>query len=102
MILFPFQSFASFVASKICSAEAGASWCCCGQTFKEHSAVHKHVARAHAAEVQQLAQTAFQASLSQLAEEEQTQRLNGREAEEADVSVWIPDVSHVPAELLKK
>uniref|UniRef100_A0A3P9L757 Thiosulfate sulfurtransferase/rhodanese-like domain-containing protein 2 n=2 Tax=Oryzias latipes TaxID=8090 RepID=A0A3P9L757_ORYLA len=95
------KSFASFVASKICSAEAGASWCCCGQTFTEPSAVHKHVARAHAAEVQQLAQTAFQASLSQLAEEEQTQRLNGREAEEADVSVWIPDVSHVPAEQLK-
>lgn len=92
-----------FVASKNCSTEGRASWCCCGQTFTEHSAVHKHVARAHAAEVQQLAQTAFQALLSQLAEEERTQRLKGHqeEEEEVDFSVWIPDVSHIPAEQLK-
>ncbi|XP_036069968.1 thiosulfate sulfurtransferase/rhodanese-like domain-containing protein 2 [Oryzias melastigma] len=97
------KSFAMFVASKNCSTEGRASWCCCGQTFTEHSAVHKHVARAHAAEVQQLAQTAFQALLSQLAEEERTQRLKGHqeEEEEVDFSVWIPDVSHIPAEQLK-
>ncbi|XP_013882781.1 thiosulfate sulfurtransferase/rhodanese-like domain-containing protein 2 [Austrofundulus limnaeus] len=92
------KSFAAFVASKrkdTCGA-GSASWSCCGRTFGEHAAVHKHVAQAHGAELQQLARASC---------EHLPQQLEGdaeRPQDEAvDVSEWIPDVSHVPEERLQ-
>lgn len=98
------QSFAAFVASKRDDSQedGGASWCCCGQTFKEHPAIHKHVARAHDAEIKQLTQTTYQHLLSQLEEELEEQKPNGSEDESVDVSVWIPDTSHISVEQLHK
>lgn len=97
------QSFAAFVASKRkdCCETGSTSWGCCGQTFNEHSAVHKHVAKAHNADVQQLTQAAAEHLLKQLEGETERQQLNGQKEEDKDVSAWIPDISHVPEEQLK-
>lgn len=79
------------------------SWCCCGQTFKEHSAIHKHVAWTHDTEIQQLTHAAYEHLLSQLEEEEpETQQTNEREAEPVDISAWIPETSHISEEQLQK
>lgn len=86
-------------------SEEGAvtSWCCCGHTFKEHPAIHKHVARTHDSEIKQLTQATYECLLRQLEEEPEAQQPNRQEAkEEVDVSVWIPDVSHVSEEQLQK
>ncbi|KAM6924256.1 thiosulfate sulfurtransferase/rhodanese-like domain-containing protein 2 [Xenentodon cancila] len=98
------KSFASFVAFKKngCDEDGGAFWYCCSQTFKEQSAVHKHVARTHDAEIQQLTRATYEHLLSQLAEESKTDQLNGHKAEAIDISAWIPDISHVSEEQIKK
>ncbi|XP_034454980.1 thiosulfate sulfurtransferase/rhodanese-like domain-containing protein 2 [Hippoglossus hippoglossus] len=95
------KSFAAFVTSKSDGSqeEGGASWCCCGQTFREHSAIHKHVARTHEGEIKQLTQTTYECFLSQLEEEPETQQPN---AEAVDISAWIPDTSHISEEQLQK
>ncbi|XP_069025588.1 thiosulfate sulfurtransferase/rhodanese-like domain-containing protein 2 isoform X1 [Embiotoca jacksoni] len=97
------KSFAAFVASRRDGGpkEESASWSCCGQTFDEHSAVHKHVAGAHDAEIQQLAQATYERLLSQLEGEAETQQPNKHEAETADISAWIPDISRISEEQLK-
>ncbi|CAG5988667.1 unnamed protein product [Menidia menidia] len=95
------KSFAAFVASKRIHPEEGASWSCCGQTFKEHSAVHKHVARTHNAEVQELTRTTFKQFLTQMEEKAETQRPSGPKAEPVDISAWIPEISHISEEQLK-
>ncbi|XP_073343056.1 thiosulfate sulfurtransferase/rhodanese-like domain-containing protein 2 [Pagrus major] len=92
------KSFAAFVASK---RHGSSSWCCCGQTFKEHSAIHKHVARTHDTEIQQLTQATYERLLSQLEEEPETQQLNKRESEPVDISVWIPEAGHISEEQLQ-
>ncbi|KAG7237144.1 hypothetical protein INR49_032760 [Caranx melampygus] len=90
------KSFAAFVASKRDggSEEGGVtSWCCCGHTFKEHPAIHKHVARSHDSEIKQLTEATYGCLLRQLEEEPEAQQPNRQEAEEeVDVSAWIPDV----------
>ncbi|XP_033989658.1 LOW QUALITY PROTEIN: thiosulfate sulfurtransferase/rhodanese-like domain-containing protein 2 [Trematomus bernacchii] len=98
------KSFAGFVASKRNSSqeEGDSSWCCCGQTFREHSAIHKHVARTHDPEIQRLTQDAYQCLLNQLEEEAETQQLNECEAEPVDISAWIPDTRHISEEQLQK
>ncbi|XP_062249577.1 thiosulfate sulfurtransferase/rhodanese-like domain-containing protein 2 [Platichthys flesus] len=98
------KSFAVFVTSKSNgSKEEGlASWCCCGQTFRDHSAIHKHVARTHVGEIEQLTQTTYKCFLSQLEEEAQTQETNESKAEAVDISAWIPDTSHISEEQLQK
>uniref|UniRef100_A0A3Q1G385 Thiosulfate sulfurtransferase/rhodanese-like domain-containing protein 2 n=1 Tax=Acanthochromis polyacanthus TaxID=80966 RepID=A0A3Q1G385_9TELE len=97
------KSFAAFVASKRDdSQEDGvSSWCCCSQTFNEHSAIHKHVARSHNAELQQLTQDTYECLLRQLEEEPETQQPNKHSSEAVDISTWIPDVSHISEEQLK-
>lgn len=82
--------------------DGSTSWCCCGQTFKEHCGVHKHVARTHDTEIQQLTQAAYERLLSQLEEEPETQQPNEREAEPVDVSAWIPETGHISEEQLQK
>lgn len=100
------QSFAAFVASKKDGSheEGSPLWCCCGQTFIEHAAIHKHVARVHNAEIQQLTQDEYERLLSQLEEEPEAAQvqLNEHSGETVDVSVWIPDISHISEEQLKK
>lgn len=82
--------------------DRSSSWCCCGQTFSEHSAVHKHVARTHDAEIQQLTQAAYECLLSQLEEEAETQQPDTCEAEPVDISAWIPETGHISEEQLQK
>ncbi|XP_034545356.1 thiosulfate sulfurtransferase/rhodanese-like domain-containing protein 2 [Notolabrus celidotus] len=99
------KSFAVFVASKQDSnPEAGSTfWCCCGETFREHSAIHKHVARAHDAEIQQLTQASYECLSSQLGEEEpETLHANKCKAEPVDISAWIPETGHIAGEQLEK
>uniref|UniRef100_A0A665V9L9 Thiosulfate sulfurtransferase/rhodanese-like domain-containing protein 2 n=1 Tax=Echeneis naucrates TaxID=173247 RepID=A0A665V9L9_ECHNA len=98
------KSFSAFVASKRDSSqgEGITSWCCCGQSFKEHPAIHKHVARTHDAEIQQLTQATYECLLSQLEKESETQHPNKHKAETADISAWIPDTSHISEEQLQK
>ncbi|KAM6952175.1 thiosulfate sulfurtransferase/rhodanese-like domain-containing protein 2 isoform 1-T1 [Lycodopsis pacificus] len=98
------KSFAAFVASKRDDGQEEGSprWCCCGQTFKEHSAIHKHTARTHDAEIRQLTQAAYERLLSQLEEEAETQQPDEREAEPVDFSAWIPETGHISEEQLQK
>lgn len=97
------KSFAVFVASKRDGGqeEEGASWCCCGQTFREPTAIHKHVARTHNAEIQQLTQATYERLLSQLEEEPEKQLAEERAAEPVDVSAWIPETGHISEEQLQ-
>ncbi|TDH07330.1 hypothetical protein EPR50_G00104980 [Perca flavescens] len=97
------KSFAAFVASKREGGQEGesTSWCCCGQTFEEHSAIHKHVAWTHGTEIQQLTHAAYEHLLSQLEEEPETQQTDEREAEPVDISAWIPKISHISEEQLQ-
>ncbi|KAM4555897.1 thiosulfate sulfurtransferase/rhodanese-like domain-containing protein 2 [Odontesthes bonariensis] len=97
------KSFAAFVASKRDERhqEGGALWCCCGQTFNGHSAVHKHVARTHNAEIQQLTQATYKHLLTQLEAGSEAHQSNGLQAEAADISAWMPDISHISEEQLK-
>ncbi|TMS17286.1 Thiosulfate sulfurtransferase/rhodanese-like domain-containing protein 2 [Larimichthys crocea] len=96
-------SFCRRKSKRDSSQEDGStSWCCCGQTFKEHCGVHKHVARTHDSEIQQLTQAAYERLLSQLEEEPETQQPNEREAEPVDVSAWIPETGHISEEQLQK
>ncbi|XP_026186273.1 thiosulfate sulfurtransferase/rhodanese-like domain-containing protein 2 [Mastacembelus armatus] len=96
------KSFSAFVASKRKDSQEDGStlWCCCGDTFKEHSAVHKHVARTHDSEIKQLTQATFEHLLMQL--DEETQQLNNPEGESVDSSAWMPDMSHISEEHLQK
>lgn len=82
--------------------EGSPSWCCCGQTFQEHAAIHRHVARTHDAEIQRLTQTTYEHLLSQLEEEPEPQQTIEREAEPVDISAWIPETGHIPEEQLQK
>uniref|UniRef100_A0A673AQX6 Thiosulfate sulfurtransferase/rhodanese-like domain-containing protein 2 n=1 Tax=Sphaeramia orbicularis TaxID=375764 RepID=A0A673AQX6_9TELE len=98
------KTFAAFVASKRKDSqkEGLASWCCCGQNFSEHSAIHKHVARTHDTEIQQLTQSDYESLLNQLEEEAETQQLNEKEPDPVDISSWIPNTSHISEEQLKR
>ena len=98
------QSFAIFVASKRDGSLQGGNtiWRCCGQTFKEHSAVHKHVSRTHDTELKQLTQATYECLLSQLEEEPETRRPSEHEAEPVDISEWIPETGHMSDQQLQK
>lgn len=95
------KSFAAFVALRRNEGQEGgsASWCCCGQTFIEHSSIHKHVARTHDSEINQLTQATYERLLRKLEEEPETEQ--EREAKPVDISAWIPDISHISEEELK-
>ncbi|XP_034038089.1 thiosulfate sulfurtransferase/rhodanese-like domain-containing protein 2 [Thalassophryne amazonica] len=93
------KTFSAFVASKRSSSpgeeSSPLSWSCCGQTFREHSAINRHVARTHDAEIQQLTQPTYERWLHRLEEQPQS-------AEPVDISAWIPDTSHISEEQLLK
>lgn len=92
------------MASKkeVSQEEGRTSWCCCRQTFQEHSAIHKHVARTHATEIQRLTQSTYEHLLSQLEEEPESQQQSKCETEPVDVSAQIPNTSHISEEQLEK
>ncbi|XP_061690298.1 thiosulfate sulfurtransferase/rhodanese-like domain-containing protein 2 isoform X2 [Syngnathoides biaculeatus] len=98
------KSFAAFVASKreAGSEEGGApSWRCCGRAFAAEASVHQHVARTHGGEIQRLARAQYERGLSRREEEEKNDS-EPRGSLSVDVSLWMPDVSHVPNEQLEK
>ncbi|XP_061748104.1 thiosulfate sulfurtransferase/rhodanese-like domain-containing protein 2 [Nerophis ophidion] len=94
------KSFATFVASKREGGQEDGrpSWRCCDCVFNRDAAIHEHVARTHASEIQQLAQAEYECTLGRVEEEPQHQHHNDR----VDVTAWIPDISHVPEEDLRK
>ncbi|KAM4621264.1 thiosulfate sulfurtransferase/rhodanese-like domain-containing protein 2 [Polymixia lowei] len=99
------RTFATYVASKRDGHNEGntSSWCCCGQTFKEPSSIHKHVARMHEAEIQQLTESTFECLLSQLEKEaSEPQQPSAQEAEPVDISLWIPNTSHILDDQIQK
>lgn len=77
-------------------------WCCCSQAFSEHAAVHRHVARTHSAEIQQLTQAEYERVFGLLEEEPEAQQVKKDEVETVDVSAWIPDISHLSDEQLQR
>ncbi|CAN9493203.1 unnamed protein product [Ophioblennius macclurei] len=91
------RTFAAFVATKRNLGEENPSWCCCTQTFSERSAIHKHVASAHDAEIQQMTKDSYKSLLSTV---EEGSGPKGTD-ETLDISAWIPNVSHVSEEQLK-
>ena len=101
------QAFSSYVASKR-NASNGDSisepvWYCCDQTFREPSSVHKHVARTHITEVQQLTKVTFQRLLSQLEDKKcETSLPRDHNTETVDISSWLPDTSNLTVEELQK
>lgn len=100
------KTFAAFVASKRQSSQeeesTQSSWCCCDQTFKKHFAIHKHVARAHDAEIQQLTKSTYDCFISQLEKEAKPQQPNEQKTEPVDISAWLPNLSHISDEQLQK
>lgn len=91
------KSFAAFVASKVTADQE--HWCCCGQTFSEHSSIHKHVARCHQAEVEQGALRDFE---KVQAESRAAETKAEPELETTDLSSWNPDISHLSEEQLTR
>uniref|UniRef100_A0A1A8C7A7 Thiosulfate sulfurtransferase/rhodanese-like domain-containing protein 2 n=1 Tax=Nothobranchius kadleci TaxID=1051664 RepID=A0A1A8C7A7_NOTKA len=96
------KSFAAFVASKKeCAGKGSTSWCCCSLTFVEHAEIHQHVAKTHNSSIQQLTQATYEHLLSQLEKDTETQQSKGKKTEAVDISMWIPDISHIPEGELK-
>lgn len=89
------KSFAAFVASK--KNEGLQCWCCCGQNFSEHSAIHKHVARSHQAELEKTTLSAFEQVQT---EDITSERLSEHQPGHMEVSAWTPDTSHLSEEQL--
>ncbi|XP_062331962.1 thiosulfate sulfurtransferase/rhodanese-like domain-containing protein 2 [Osmerus eperlanus] len=98
------KTFAKFVASKEnpCSEEAvrPTTWHCCGQSFYEPSSIHKHVARAHESEITQLTESTFENFLSQTEKDTLSQQ-QVKVKETVDISLWIPDTSHISDDQLQ-
>lgn len=98
---FRFQSFAAFVASKRDSSrQEGTYWCCCSQTFMDHSAIHKHVARMHHSEIQQLMTATYEHLLKRIEEDSEGQQLMELKVESVDISAWIPETGHISEQQL--
>lgn len=92
------QSFASFVASKLDSShQEEASWCCCSQIFSDHSSIHKHVARMHHSEIQQLTTATYQRLSERIDGDSEAQE---PEVQAVDVSAWIPDTGNISEQQL--
>lgn len=100
-ICFISQSFAAFVASKLDSShKKGTCWCCCSKIFTSHSAIHKHVARTHHSEIQQLTKAAYQRLVERLEEDFEVQQPMELKVQSVDISAWIPDTVHVSEQQL--
>lgn len=83
-----------------CENTSPALWQCCGQSFKEPSSIHKHVANSHAIEIHQLTAETLDEMLRQAhSQDSMEESIND---ESTDVSSWIPDTSHIPEDELIK
>lgn len=100
---FRFKSFAAFVASKRDSSrQEGTCWCCCSQTFTDHSAIHKHVARMHHSETQQLMTATYERLIKRTEEDSEDQQLMELKVQPVDISAWIPETGHIPEQQLRQ
>lgn len=75
-------------------------WRCCGKSFEESSAIHKHVANDHAREIYQLTVETLDTMLHQSGSDVSVQE--SVDDETTDVSSWIPDTSNVSEDDLIK
>lgn len=64
----------------------------------DHAGIHKHVAWTHDAEIRRVTQTTYEHLLSQLEQEPETLQI----ISPVDISAWIPDISHISEEELKR
>lgn len=96
------RTFATFVAFKkvtaSCENSSASLWRCCGKSFEESSAIHKHVANDHASEIYQLTTETLDKMLHQTESEDSVQEVT----DETNVSSWIPDTSNVSEDDLIK
>ncbi|KAG7462003.1 hypothetical protein MATL_G00197240 [Megalops atlanticus] len=97
------RAFSTYVDSKRSPAQAGSPihWYCCGQTFEEPVSIHKHVSKTHSAEILQHAEALLELLLTSNEDENPVPQHDG-EKEPADMSTWIPDISHVTEDDLIK
>lgn len=96
------KTFAAFVATKRNQSEEKApSWCCCHQIFNDHSAIHKHVARTHDAEIQQVTKDTYESLLRKPGESVENVQPDESETETVDVCEWLPNIGHITNEQLK-
>ncbi|XP_019372716.1 PREDICTED: thiosulfate sulfurtransferase/rhodanese-like domain-containing protein 2 isoform X1 [Gavialis gangeticus] len=104
------KAFALFVKTKEVPATAncpssicgeGAWWKCCRQMFKDLSSIHRHIATQHVSDIRQqtgliLKQLAAEASTSSNpASVDKAIRLNGPTCNNPEISVRLPDTSHI-------
>lgn len=75
-------------------------WRCCGKSFEESSAIHKHVANDHASEIYRLTIETLDMMLHQTGNNVSVQE--SVRDETTDVSSWIPDTSNVSDDDLNK
>ncbi|XP_056625520.1 thiosulfate sulfurtransferase/rhodanese-like domain-containing protein 2 [Triplophysa dalaica] len=98
------RTFATFVASKkvtaSCENTSALIWRCCGKSFEESSAIHKHVANDHASEIYRLTTETLDMMLHQTGSDVSVQE--SVRDETTDVSSWIPDTSNVSDDDLNK
>lgn len=98
MLFYCSQSFAAFVASKLDSSDKeGTCWCCCSQIFTSHSAIHKHVARTHHSEIQQLTKATYELLQERIEEDSEVQPPKELKV---DISAWIPETGHISEQQL--
>lgn len=68
----------------------------------DHSAIHKHVARMHHSEIQQLMTATYERLLKRIEEDTEGQQLVELKVQSVDSSAWIPETGHIPEEQLNQ
>lgn len=66
----------------------------------DHSAIHKHVARMHHSETQQLMTATYERLLKRIEEDSEGQQLMELKVQSVDISAWIPETGHIPEQQL--
>lgn len=89
------------MASKLDSrSQEGTCWCCCSQTFTDHSAIHKHAARMHHSEIQRLTTETYERLSKRIGEDAGGQQLMELKVQAVDISAWIPETGHISEQQL--
>lgn len=68
----------------------------------DHSAIHKHVARMHYSEIQQLMTASYERLLKRFEEDSEGQQLMELKVQSVDISAWIPETGHIPEQQLRQ
>lgn len=61
----------------------------------DHSAIHKHVARMHHSQIQQLTKATHELLLKKIEEDSEAQQLSALKVQPVDISAWIPETGHI-------